>query len=85
MHTQCMAIGLNLYLGSQSICFMGFWISYCGWSYAWQPEYTHVYSNPSLYLTESLSLLERLLFFLNVLPKIANPIFSFNPSIYSFR
>ena len=51
-----MAIGLNLYLGSQSICFVGFWVSYCGWSCAWQPEYTPVYSDLSLYLIELLSL-----------------------------
>ena len=30
-----MAVGPNFYLGSQSICFMGFWVSYCGWFYAW--------------------------------------------------
>ena len=33
-----MAIGFNLYLGSQSICFVGFWVSYCEWSYAQQTQ-----------------------------------------------
>ena len=56
VRTQSMAIGLNLYLGSQSICFVRIWVSYCEWSYAWQPEYTPVYSDPSFYLIELLSL-----------------------------
>ena len=38
MRTQNMAIGLNLYLGSQFICFVSFWVSYCGWSYARQTQ-----------------------------------------------
>ena len=29
---------LDSYLGSQSICFVGFWISYYGWSYARQAQ-----------------------------------------------
>ena len=58
-----MAIGLNLYLGSQSICFVGFWVSYCGWSYARLLEHTPVYSNLSLYLLESLSFRVTALFF----------------------
>ena len=33
-----MAIGFNLYLGSQSICFVGFWVSYYGWSYVQQTQ-----------------------------------------------
>ena len=51
MGTHHMIIGPNIYLDSQSICFVGFWVSYCGWTYARQPEYTPVYSNLSLYLT----------------------------------
>ena len=70
-----MTIGLNFYMGSQSICFVGFWVSYCGWSYARQPEYTPVYSNLSLYLTELLSLIVTAFFPLNLLSRIANPIF----------
>ena len=35
-HPKYMTVGLNSCLGLQSICFMGFWISYYGWSYARQ-------------------------------------------------
>jgi len=42
MGTKRMAIGPNLYLGLQPICFVGFWVSYCGWFYTQQPEYTPV-------------------------------------------
>ena len=33
-HPKYKTVGLVSYLGSQSICFMGFWISYYGWFYA---------------------------------------------------
>ena len=56
MGTHRMIIGPNIYLDSQSICFVVFWVSYYGWSYARQPEYTPIYSNLSLYLTKLLSL-----------------------------
>ena len=38
VYPKYMAIGLNLYLGSQSICFAGFWVSYYGCSYARQTQ-----------------------------------------------
>ena len=42
-----MAIGPNLYLDSQSICFVGFWVSYCGWSYARQAQIYLCFLTPS--------------------------------------
>ena len=81
-----MAIGLNLYLGSQSICFVGFWVSYCGWSYARQAQ-IHFYfltpfSIPNI-ITSLLSLSVYPLFLVLFLE--LSPISSFSPLIYSSR
>ena len=58
--TQDIAIGLNLYLGSQSICIVGFGFPTKGDPYAWKPRDTPVSTNPSLYLTKSLSFFLRM-------------------------
>ena len=39
-------VGLGSYLGSQSICFVGFWISYCEWSYARQAQICFYFLTP---------------------------------------
>ena len=41
-----MAIGLNLHLGSHSICFVGFWVSYWGGSYAQQTQIYFYFLTP---------------------------------------
>ena len=82
-----MAIGHNLYLGSQSICFVGFWVFYCGWFYTWQ---TQIY----LYFLTTFSLPNRitpLLFlsvcslFLVLFPELTTPHSSLSSLIYSLR
>ena len=40
------AIGPNLYLGSQSICLVGFCVSYYGWSYAQQTQIQFYFLKP---------------------------------------
>ena len=49
-----MAIGLNLYLRSQSIYFVGFGFSIVGGPMLGKPKYTSIYSSLPLFLTESL-------------------------------
>ena len=60
-----MAVGPNFYLSSQSICFVGFWVSYCGWFYTWQTwicSYVPKYSSQSYSFTISKCFLSFLVF-----------------------
>ena len=70
--------GLTIYL------YRGFWLSYYGWIYTRQPKYPPIYFLRSL-STHRVSPVEWLISSLSVLSRIANPLFSLNPSIYSFR
>ena len=89
MRTQNMAIGLNLYLGSQFICFVSFWVSYCGWSYARQTQIYFYFLVPFFLpdritplLSLSLSLSKCLLSFPSAVPRIANPFSLLSSPIY---
>ena len=79
-----MAIGLNLFLGSQSICFVGFCVSYCGWFYARHTQ-IHSYLPKPIFLPHKIThllSLSVLLFFLVFFPKLPTPFSSFSPPIY---
>ena len=83
-----MAIGLNLYFSSQSICFVwAFGFPTVGGPMLGRPKYTSVSSCLNLFLIESLLyyLFECLLPFLNTLPIFSNPLSSFSSLIYSLR
>ena len=82
-----MAIGLNLYLGSQSICFVGFWVSYYGWSYARQTQIYFYFLAPFSLpngITPLLSLSIYCLF-LVLFSELPTPFSSFSSLIYSSR
>ena len=70
-----MAIGLNLYLGSQSICFVGVWVSYCGWSYARQAQIYFCFLTPFFIPNRVTPLLPLSVYslFLVLFPKLPNP------------
>ena len=81
-----MTIGFSLYLDLQSIWIMGFGFPTIGGSMLSSPN-TFLFPQTPLLNSQSWSLspLEWLISSLSVLSKIANPLFSLNPSIYSFR
>ena len=73
--TQNMAIGLNLYLDSQSICIVGFGFPTMGGPILRDPD-TLLFPQTLLFASQSryLSLLEWLLSSLNVLSSLTNPL-----------
>ena len=81
-----MAIGLNLYLSSQSICIVGFGFLTMGGPML--SNLSTLLSSQTLLSTSqshSPSLLEWLLFSLNILSLIANSPFFLHSPIYSLR
>ena len=81
-----MDIRLNLYLGSQSICIVSFGFPAMGGPILENPNVLMFPQTP-LFTSQSRSpsLLEWLLFSLNVLSRIANPHFFLHSPIYSLR
>ena len=86
VHTPSINIGLRLYLGSQSICIMGFGFPTMGGSMLRSPN-TPLFPQIPLFTSHSCSpsFLEWSLFSLNILSRIASPFFSFSFLIYSVR
>ena len=84
----CMVNGLDLYVGSQSICFMGFCVSYYGWSYARQTQIQFYFLKPFSFPHRIAPLLPLSVCFLLLIlfPELPTiPLFSFSSLIYSSR
>ena len=86
MRTPSTTIGLNLYLGSQSIYIVGFGFLTMGGSMLGSPN-TLLFPQIPLFTSRSCSpsFLEWSLFSLNILSRIVSPFFSFSFLIYSVR
>ena len=76
MRTQNMAVGVNFYLGSQSTCIVGFEFPAMGGPILGNLS-TLLFPQTLLFISQSRSpsFLEWLIFSLNVLSRITNPLF----------
>ena len=86
VRTQNMTVGLSLYLGSQSICIVGFGFPTIGGSMLGSPNTLPFPKIPPLNSQScSLSPSNWLFFSLSILSRIANPLFPIESLIYSSR